>query len=219
VPGVSLAASYEVAGIGVQVGGDWYDAFAMPDGRLGIVVGDVTGRGIRAASAMGQLRTLTRAFALGGDGQREPGQALTLLNRHQLALGDEHLFTIIYAILDPEHGTIAWANGGHPPPLLRATDRACRYLEGGNGLMGVDDKVYETYEQTIDTSSTVVLYTDGLVERRGESLDVGLERLAGAVGDGPEEPGQLRDHILTALIEPSGQRYDDVTAVVARLGR
>ena len=100
----------------MQVGGDWYDAFAMPDGRLGIVVGDVTGRGIRAASAMGQLRTLTRAFALAEDGRRAPGEALTLLNRHQLALGDEQLFTIVYAILDPEQGTIAWANGGHPPP-------------------------------------------------------------------------------------------------------
>jgi serine phosphatase RsbU (regulator of sigma subunit) len=168
---------------------------------------------------MGQLRTLTRAFALAGDGQRTPGQALSLLNRHQLELGDDHLFTIVYAIVDPEHGTISWANGGHPPPLLRATDMACRYLDGGNGLMGVDDKVYETFEQTIDPSSTVVLYTDGLIERRGESLDVGLERLARAAAAGPEEPGQLRDHILAALIEPGGQRYDDVTAVVARLGR
>jgi PAS domain S-box-containing protein len=217
VPGVTLAASYEVAGIGVQVGGDWYDAFAMPDGRLGIVVGDVTGRGIRAASAMGQLRTLTRAFALAEGGQRTPGHALTLLNRHQLALGDEHLFTIVYAIVDPEHGTISWANGGHPPPLLRTSDRACRYLEGGNGLMGVDEKVYETYEETTDQGSTVVLYTDGLVERRGESLDVGLERLADATGDGPVQPGPLRDHLLAALLEPTGQRYDDVTAVVARL--
>jgi PAS domain S-box-containing protein len=218
VPGVSLAASYEVAGIGVQVGGDWYDAFAMTDGRLGIVVGDVTGRGIRAASAMGQLRTLTRAFALAGDGQRTPGQALTLLNRHQLALGDEQLFTIVYAIVDPERCTIVWASGGHPPLLLRAADGTCRYVNGGNGLMGVEDSVYETFEQRIDSGTTVVLYTDGLVERRGESLDVGLERLARSACTGPEEAGQLRDHILAALLEPTGQRYDDVTAVVARLG-
>jgi PAS domain S-box-containing protein len=217
VPGVALAASYEVAGIGVQVGGDWYDAFAMANGRLGIVVGDVTGRGIRAASAMGQLRTLTRAFALAENGHRTPGEALTLLNRHQLALGDDLLFTIVYAIVDPEQRTIAWANGGHPPPLLRASDGACRYVEGGNGLMGVDEKVYETFEETIDASCTVVLYTDGLVERRGESLDVGLERLADAAGAGPDEPEALRDHIVAALQEPGGQLYDDVTAVVARV--
>jgi serine phosphatase RsbU (regulator of sigma subunit) len=142
-----------------------------------------------------------------------------MLNRHQLALGDEQLFTIIYAIVDPEHGTISWANGGHPPPLLRGSDGACRYVEGGNGLMGVDDQLYQTFEETIDPNSTVVLYTDGLIERRGESLDVGLERLADAAGAGPQEPGQLRDHILAALTEPTGPRYDDVTAVVARLGR
>ncbi len=219
VPGVSLAASYEVAGIGVQVGGDWYDAFALTDGRLGIVVGDVTGRGIRAASAMGQLRTLTRAFALGGDGKRAPGEALTLLNRHQLALGDEQLFTIVYAIIDPERCTIVWASGGHPPPLLRASDGACHYVNGGNGLMGIEDSVYKTFEQRIDSGTTIVLYTDGLVERRGESLDVGLDRLSDAACAGPEEPGPLCDHILADLLEPGGQRYDDVTAVVARLLR
>ncbi len=217
VPGVALAASYEVAGIGVQVGGDWYDAFAMPGGRLGVVVGDVTGRGIRAASAMGQLRTLTRAFALAEGGRRTPGEALTLLNRHQLALGDEQLFTIIYAIVDPERCMISWGSGGHPPLLLRAADGACRYVEGGNGLMGVEESVYESFEERLGAGTTVVLYTDGLIERRGESLDVGLERLADAAGVGPVEPEPLRDHIVAALQEPGGQLYDDVTAVVARL--
>ena len=217
VRGVALAASYEVAGLGVQVGGDWYDAFAIPDGQLGIVVGDVTGRGIRAASAMGQMRTLTRAFALAEGGRRTPGEALTLLNRHQLALGDEQLFTIVYAILDPDRGTIAWANGGHPPPLLRAADGTCRYVEGGNGLMGVEDSVYETFEEPIGPDTTIVLYTDGLVERRGESLDAGLERLASAARVGPDDPGPLCDHIVAQLVEPGSERYDDVTAVVARL--
>jgi PAS domain S-box-containing protein len=217
VGGVALAASYEVAGIGVQVGGDWYDAFALPDGRLGIVVGDVTGRGIRAASAMGQLQTLTRAFALADGGQRTPGDAITLLNRHQLALGDDHLFTIVYAIVDPAQGTIAWANGGHPPLLLRTASAECRYLEAANGLMGVEDHVYETFQARIGPSSTVVLYTDGLIERRGESLDAGLARLADAVRDGPDQPEPLRDHILARLLESPADRYDDVTAVVARL--
>ena len=215
--GIEMAASYEVAGLGVQVGGDWYDTFELPGGRLGIVVGDVTGRGIRAASAMGQLQTLTRAFALAENASRAPGEALTLLNRHQLALGDEQLFTIIYVILDPRRSTIVWANGGHPPPLLRDAGGACRYIEAGNGLMGVEDNMYETFEERIGANSTVVLYTDGLIERRGESLDAGLERLAAAVSSGPRGAEPLRDHILAQLIEPSGQRDDDVTAVVARL--
>ena len=217
VHGVELAAAYEVAGLGVQVGGDWYDAFEMPNGRLGVVVGDVTGRGIRAASAMGQLRTLTRAFALGGEGHRTPGEALTLLNRHQLALGDEQLFTIVYAVIDPEHGTIEWANGGHPPPLLRGAGSSCTYLEGGNGLMGVEDVVYETHRQELGRGAALVLCTDGLIERRGESLDAGLDRLAAACAAGPEDPAALCEHIVARLIDPAGERYDDVTAVVARI--
>ena len=217
VSGIDLAASYDVAGLAAQVGGDWYDAFAMPDRRLGIVVGDVTGRGIRAASAMGQLRTLTRAFALAEGGQRTPGQALTLLNRHQLEGDDEQLFTIVYAILDPQQGTISWANGGHPPPLLRGADGTGHFLEGGNGLMGVEDHAYDTYEERTGAHDMVVLYTDGLIERRGESLDVGLERLADAASAGPETAQRMCDHILDQLLEPPGQRYDDVTAVVARL--
>jgi serine phosphatase RsbU (regulator of sigma subunit) len=219
VSGIAIAASYDVAGIGAQVGGDWYDAFAMPGGRLGIVVGDVTGRGIRAASAMGQLRTLTRAFALAEGGDRPPGRALTLLNHHQLEGGDEHLFTIVYAIIDPEQGTIAWANGGHPPPLVRRADGTCQYLEGNNGLMGVDDHPYETHEGRIGAADAVVLYTDGLIERRGESLDVGLQRLSDAASSGPEDPWQMCEHILARVLEAPGQRYDDVTAVVARLQR
>ena len=217
VSGIDLAASYDVAGLTAQVGGDWYDAFAMPGGRLGIVVGDVTGRGIRAASAMGQLRTLTRAFALAQGGLRTPGEALMLLNRHQLEGGDEHLFTIVYAILDPERGTIAWANGGHPPPLLRGADGICRYLEGGDGLMGVEDNPYDTHEARTGGHDMVVLYTDGLIERRGESLDVGLARLADAASPGPGDARAMCDHIVEELLEPPEQRYDDVTAVVARL--
>ncbi|MBV9336456.1 MAG: SpoIIE family protein phosphatase [Solirubrobacterales bacterium] len=216
VRGVALAARYEVAGLAVQVGGDWYDAFEMPDGRLGVVVGDVTGRGIRAASAMGQLRALTRAFALAEDGHRAPGEALTLLNRHQLALADAQLFTIVYAVIDPDGGTISWANGGHPPPLLRIADGSCAYMEGGNGLMGVEHGSYETFHRELHGQTSVILYTDGLVERRGESLDVGLERLLRAACAGPDDPAALCDHILAELLEPGAQRYDDVTAVVAR---
>jgi PAS domain S-box-containing protein len=217
VSGIDIVASYDVAGIGAQVGGDWYDAFAMPGGCLGIVVGDVTGRGIRAASAMGQLRTLTRAFALTGGGRRDPGEALTLLNHHQLEGDDEHLFTIVYAIIDPAQGKIAWANGGHPPPLRRRADGTCVYLDGGDGLMGVEEHTYETHEDRTGPNETIVLYTDGLIERRGESLDAGLERLAAAASGGPEDTQGMCDHILEHVLEEPGQRYDDVTAVVARL--
>jgi len=217
VDGVEVAAHYEAAGLGAEVGGDWYDAFELPGGRLGIVVGDVAGRSIPAASAMGQLRTVTRTLALGDDGVRLPGEALTRLNRLQLATGDDELFTVVYAIVDPSARTIAWAAAGHPPPLIRSRAAQTTYLEGGGGLTGIKDSVYPTERQQLAPGDALVLYTDGLVERRGESLDTGLERLAEAVADGPGDPGALVDHILSRLVAGDEQLHDDVTALVARI--
>jgi PAS domain S-box-containing protein len=216
---IELAAHYEAAGIGAEVGGDWYDAFALSDGRLGIVLGDVAGRSIPAASAMGQLRTVTRAFALAEAGTEPPGEVLGKLNRYQLALADEELFTVIYAILDPDAGTISFANAGHPPPLVRAADGTVSYLEGGDGLIGLEDVTYSTCEAPLGEGSTVVLYTDGLVERRGETLDAGLDRLAQAVRSGPATPLELCDYVLENLLPPDGRLSDDVTAVLARVAQ
>ncbi len=217
VAGVEVAAHYEAAGLGAEVGGDWYDAFELPGGRLGIVVGDVAGRSIPAASAMGQLRTVTRTLALGDDGRRPPGEALTRLNRIQLATGDDELFTVVYAIVDPAERTISWAGAGHPPPLIRARDGRTTYLEGGGGLTGIKDSDYPTQSQQLQAGDALVLYTDGLVERRGESLDAGLERLATAVATGPAGPGALVEHILSRLLDPDERLHDDVTALVARI--
>ncbi len=217
VEGVELAAHYEAAGVGAEVGGDWYDAFALPGGRLGIVVGDVAGRSIPAASAMGQLRTATRTLALGDEGYRTPGEALTRLNRYQLAAGDDELFTVVYAILDPGHGTIVWAAAGHPPPLIRTRAGETRYLEAGGGLTGISDAEYATFTGRIIPGDMLVLYTDGLVERRGEPLDAGLERLASAVASGPDDPGALAAHVLSRLLPEGEPLQDDVTALVARI--
>ena len=217
VTGVEVAAHYEAAGLGAEVGGDWYDAFELPGGRLGIVVGDVAGRSIPAASAMGQLRTVTRTLALGDDGRRLPGEALTRLNRMQLATGDDELFTVVYAIVDPSERTISWAAAGHPPPLIRTRDGHTTYLEGGGGLTGIKDSDYPTQSEQLQSGDALVLYTDGLVERRGESLDAGLERLATAVASGPASPGELVDHLLSRSLVGDEQLHDDVTALVARI--
>ena len=112
VTGIELAAHYQAAGAANQVGGDWYDAFALPGGRLGVVLGDVAGKGIPAASTMGQLRSVTRAFALADDGGLMPGEVLTRLNRFQLAQGEDELFTVIYVIVDPQSERVAWASAG-----------------------------------------------------------------------------------------------------------
>jgi PAS domain S-box-containing protein len=225
VPGVELAAHYEAAGLGAEVGGDWYDAFALPSGRLGIVLGDVAGSGIRAASTMGQLRSVTRAFALADEAVREPGEVLTRLNSYRAALDEHQLFTVLYAVIDPTKRTIAWASAGHPPPLVARSGGDVGYLEGGDGLMGVEEEPYATRRSELAPRDLLLLYTDGLIERRGESLDAGMERLAQTVAAGPGEPDELRAYVLEQLVGsgssshsgPDAGPADDVTAVVVKV--
>jgi serine phosphatase RsbU (regulator of sigma subunit) len=216
VEGIELAAHYEAAGLGAEVGGDWYDAFALPSGRLGVVLGDVAGSGIRAASTMGQLRSVTRAFALADQASRSPGEVLTRLNSYRVALDEHQLFTVLYAIIDPAERTVEWASAGHPPPLRARGRDDIGFLEPGNGLMGVEPDPYRTLRAELAPGSVLLLYTDGLVERRGESLDAGLDRLASVVADGPDSPQELRRHVLEQLVG-SGDAQDDVTAVVVKL--
>jgi PAS domain S-box-containing protein len=217
VPGVELVAHYQVAGLAAEAGGDWYDAFELPGGRVGMVVGDVTGRGVLAASTMGQMRSITRAYAVADDGARNPGEVLTRVNRYQLAWGEEELFTLVYAVLDPAAGRVSLANAGHPPPVLRSRAGESRLLEGGGGLMGVIDAEYENREAPIDDGGVLILYSDGLVERRGEAIDVGLRRLAGAAASGPADPPALCAHLLSEALPDGAGLHDDVTVMVARL--
>ena len=214
VDGVRLAAHYQAAGGAAEVGGDWYDAFALSGGRLGIVIGDVAGRGIPAASAMGQLRSVTRAFALGDAGERGPGEVLMRLNRHHLADTEDHMFTVLYAIVDPSRRSLTWANAGHLPPLHRSQGRVAGYLHGGAYPIGVEDIEYAEYARRLEPGDALVLYTDGLVERRGETLDTGFERLAAAVREGPADPDALCRHVLDRVLPPEEQLHDDVTAVL-----
>jgi serine phosphatase RsbU (regulator of sigma subunit) len=219
VEGIELAVHYEAAGLAAQVGGDWYDAFPLREGRVGVVLGDVAGRGIPAASAMGQLRSLARGFAYGDGQARAPGEVLTRLNRHQLALGSEEMFTVLYAIVDPATSTVTWANAGHPPPLLRSSSDDVSHLEGGDGLMGIEEVEYQDHSRSIGEQATLVLYTDGLIERRGEPLDAGMARLAAAVRSGPAHADELCEHILRHALPEDRELDDDVTAVVIRLSQ
>jgi serine phosphatase RsbU (regulator of sigma subunit) len=218
VPGIELAAHYEAAGAAAEVGGDWYDAFALPGGSLGIVIGDVTGNGIPAASAMGQLRSVTRAYAVADDGARSPSEVFSRVNRYQLALdGDQVMFTLLYAILDPRSETLTWANAGHLPPVIREPSGSVRFLETGAPPIGVGEVEYESMTETLGRGSSLVLVTDGLVERRGESLDAGFARLAQAIREGPADPRALCEHMLGRLLPAGDQLHDDVTAVLARI--
>jgi PAS domain S-box-containing protein len=217
VPGVEITAHYEAAGVAAEVGGDWYDAFTLPHGRIGVVVGDVTGRGVPAASSMGQARSVTRAFALGEDGHRSPGEVLTRLNSHQLSLGTEEMLTVVYAIVDPAANTVTWANAGHLPPLLRSATGERTFLNGGDALIGVANVDYESRHHAIGDGSLLMLYTDGLIERRGEPLDTGFARLRDALREGPDELEDLCDELLTRLLGEPRELHDDVTAVLLRM--
>jgi PAS domain S-box-containing protein len=217
LPGVELAARSHVAGLSAEVGGDWYDAFMLPGERLGLVIGDVTGSGICAASAMGQLRSVTRAFALGDPEPPSPAEVLTRLHRYHQRVGFEQLFTVLYLILDRAGGAVWWANAGHLPPLLRTRAGEVRVLEGAQSLMSLKDVVYENQQATVEEGDTLILYTDGLVERRGEVIDVSVERLGAAILSGPQDPEALCAYLLESAWPRDTQREDDVTALVVRI--
>jgi len=213
VPGVAMAAHFRSGGSGTQVGGDWYDALALPGGRLGIVIGDVAGRGVAAAARMGELRAVSRAYALEG---HQPAELARRLNAYQLAQGTETMATLCYAVVEPALGRMRYVSAGHVPPLLATPGAEPRYLERGGPPLGVLDVC--DYDETVvpfRPGSLLTVYTDGLVERRGEVLDVGLERLRGAIAETGSDPHAAREAALAACLQDT-ESDDDVTAVFVR---
>lgn len=216
IEGIESTARYVAGSVGVTVGGDWYDVFELADGSVGIVVGDVVGHGVRAATAMSRLRNALRAYA--SEGFR-PADTLARLNRLACESGDEIFATVVYALVTPSRTHLCLSSAGHPPPLLRQPDGDVRLLEGGRSLPigATRDTEYPQLELTVAPGSDLVLYTDGLVERRGESIDVGIARLMDLVGraDGPID--RLADQVISAL--ETASHTDDVALVAIRLER
>jgi serine phosphatase RsbU (regulator of sigma subunit)/anti-sigma regulatory factor (Ser/Thr protein kinase) len=215
VEGVQLAARYLPGTAELDVGGDWFDAIPLRDGRLGLVVGDVVGKGVQAAATMAQLRNALRAFSLD---RMKPSSTMARLNRLSEEVVDTAFATIVYAVFDPVASVCRITSAGHPPPLLALPDGTVELIEGGRGLplgAGPDTK-YPQAVVELPVGSVLLLYTDGLVERRGRPIDVGLEDLRRAALDGPREPEELVEHILARLVGGE-ERGDDVALLAVRV--
>jgi PAS domain S-box-containing protein len=212
MPGVSLAAHIAAGEGGTRVGGDWYDAIALPGGRLGLVVGDVAGHGIDAAARMGELRSVARAYALEGHG---PVALIERMNGYHAALGADLMTTMIFAIVEIDAGTIRFVSAGHPPPLIVAADGTTRVLDGGGPPLGVlDTWRYEERIATLEPHASALLYTDGLIERRGERLEDGLARLRAVASPAGESAYATCRAVLEGVDAAAAD--DDVTLVVVR---
>jgi len=206
--GLEVAARYLAAASEAEVGGDWYDVVPIDSCRVGLVMGDVAGKGLAAASMVGRLRSAMRAYALEG---HDPSTVVERLNQLVFSeLEDSQMTTLVYVVIDQAEGTLSWVNAGHLPPLI-AEEEGPRFLEGpGSVPLGVMPFArYEAGSVPLAAGTTVLLYTDGLVERPGELLDEGLARLAAAVAQPTDGPERLLNHVLTELV-PAGAASDDV---------
>jgi PAS domain S-box-containing protein len=211
IPGVLLAARYVPATSDMEIGGDWYDVVQLPDGRVGLAIGDVAGHGLRAASTMGQMRMALRVCALE---ERSPTRVVTRLRHLTRGLLDAEFATLVYLVFDPDSGTVRFANAGHPPPLVVRGPEGASYLEGGLGpplgAVGFPDRYLDVTYQ-LAAGSTLFLFTDGLVERRGATIRDGLDRLKTLVTASDEDLEAICDHLLVAMVG------DDVSDDVALL--
>ena len=208
IPGVQLAARFEPGGAGVEVGGDWYDVLELDGGRIGLVIGDVAGRGVQAAAIMAQLRNALRAYAFES---HPPAAALERLNRLAWTHGQSVMATVVYLVFDPSTGLVRLANAGHLPPL-RGEAGWVHGVPGGGTVASprrpARRRRTSDAEYRLAPGSTLLLYTDGLIEKRRTPIDDGLARLAECVGAGHEDLEGLCDRLLETL-GPSGE--DDVT--------
>jgi GAF domain-containing protein len=216
IAGMELHARYLPAQAGAAVGGDWYDAFAQPDGSVMLAVGDVSGHDIEAAATMGQLRNLVRGDAYGRDD--EPGPLLTQLDKAVRGLRVRATATAVLARIRREGDayTVAYSNAGHPPPMLLLPDGTVEvWWSTPEPLLGLTSrKERATHRRTVPAGATLLLYTDGLVEHPGHLLDDGIARVAEALRGETELPGE---ELCTRLIEAAAHRADDIALLLIRV--
>jgi PAS domain S-box-containing protein len=212
IPGVRLAARYVPATADIEVGGDWYDVVQLPNGHVGLAIGDVAGHGLRAASLMGQLRMALRAYALE---EESPAAVMGRVHRLLQRLHQPEIVTLAYLVFDPDSGAVRFANAGHPPPLVVETSGTTRFLEDALapplGAVAFLDRFDEGIDE-LAPGSSLVLFTDGLVERRGESIEVGLDRLRAEAAEPGVDLDAFCDRVLDTMV--GTQVADDVALLV-----
>ncbi|MFG3206498.1 PP2C family protein-serine/threonine phosphatase [Streptomyces sp. NPDC048192] len=215
---LKMAARYAPSHATAEVGGDWYDSFLLPTGDTTLIIGDVTGHDLKAAVTMSQLRNMLRGIAC--DRQEPPGAILRRLDLAQHTLYPGATASCVYAIINgPEGGPwqLTYASAGHLPPLLVTDQGDTHYLNGGHSLLlGVSTHLpRSSATEPLPPKSTVLLYTDGLIERRGEGLDQSMTRLRQhAAALAREDPDTFCDELLTGLASDS---TDDVAVLAVRI--
>ena len=214
---LSVSARYQPSGVPSGVGGDWFDVIALSGQRVGLVVGDVMGHGISAAAFMGHVSGAVRAYAVEG---HDPAAVLTRVDELVTLSGDERLATLVYAIISPD-GTLQFANAGHPPPLVIPAGGDPTYLTQALsqpiGVRAASGTPHHDHISTLAPGTTLLLYTDGLIEQRGRTIDDGLEtlRALAAADGGSSSLDALCDTVIATL---AGQpAHDDACVLAARL--
>lgn len=205
-----IAATYQPGGTEAAVGGDWYDVITLGGGRTALVIGDVMGRGVRAAAVMGQLRTAVRAYARL---DLPPHEVLQLLDGLATEIDPNQIATCVYAVHDPNEGRLVYASAGHLPILVRdESGTVLRTDEPTGPPLGTGGWVHTSGSVPLGPGSTAVLYTDGLVERRNEDLDEGIAALERALAGATGTPGVVCDRLVRSAGVTAG--HDDDVAVL-----
>jgi phosphoserine phosphatase RsbU/P len=216
VAGAELAAAYQPADVDMAVGGDWYDAFSLDEHRIVLAIGDVAGHGTGSAAMMGQLRNALRAYALD---DRSPGEVLAALDRLVHRLSTDWYATAVVAVLDHRTGVLQWSHAGHPPPV-RFSPSSVEFLElvgtGGPLLGAVPGARYLDAEIALDVDESLLLYTDGLIERRGVPIDAGLAALSSEVRAARHgSASSICEQLITSVLAEH-PREDDICELVVR---
>ncbi|HTT50440.1 MAG TPA: SpoIIE family protein phosphatase [Streptosporangiaceae bacterium] len=220
VPGIILEASYLPVTRNMEIGGDWYDAFRLPDGKLAVAAGDVMGKGLTAAAGMGRVRNALRALAL-----TDPRPAAVLAGLDRLFIAtelEEQVTTVAYLVLDPASGDGMAGSAGHLPLLLLSVDAPPRLDKEAAGTPLGWASPRQQYAFRLPPGHTAVLYSDGLVENRKRGLDAGLDELVAVAAQAPpeavEDPAVLLDYLVDRMLT-GHEQDDDVTVLVVHSPR